>query len=440
MLNMQTREESLKREIGIWGLSAHLINIMVGAGIFVLPAIVADGLGPAGILAYLLCGVMVGLAMLCFAEVGSKITNSGGAYSYIEVAFGKYPGFLTTNLFVWACITADAAVANALADILASLIPFFTHTMVRIIFFVLLFSGLAYINVIGVKQGIRLIKINTIAKLLPLLLLILIGWTQISLNNLAWDIQPTINKLGEISLVLFFAFIGAESGLTVGGEVKNPKKTIPKSILVSISSVVVLYLLIQITAQGIMGSSLSGFKQNPLGEVAKQVFGPVGMSLMILGAAISMFGNISGKMLSMPRVIFGSASDDVIPRRFLSKVHRTYATPYFAILLYAGLSFLLSSLGGFKQLAILSSASMLLIYLGVACSVIKLRQNQELNPGSFIIPGGYLVPIATIIIIVWLLSNLSKQEQFGVLVFILLLTVIYFLRKFLKSQKTHQGL
>ncbi|GAO30264.1 amino acid permease [Geofilum rubicundum] len=105
--------EGLKRKIGAWGLSANLVNIVVGAGIFVLPAIVAEGLGPASILAYLLCGVLLFLIMLCFAEAGSKVTSSGGAYAYIEAAFGKYPGFITSVLFLLSCMTADAAVANA---------------------------------------------------------------------------------------------------------------------------------------------------------------------------------------------------------------------------------------------------------------------------------------------------------------------------------------
>ena len=114
---MESGTDGLKREIGTWGLSASIINGIVGAGIFVLPAVVAEGLGAAGILAYLFCGFLVALVMLCFAEAGSKVATSGGAYAFIETAFGRYPGFLTSMLSVAGTIASDAAIANALADI-----------------------------------------------------------------------------------------------------------------------------------------------------------------------------------------------------------------------------------------------------------------------------------------------------------------------------------
>ena len=96
---MQTNE-ALEQEIGLWGLSSNIINTVIGSGIFVLPALVSEGLGAAGILAYLFCGFLITMVMICFAEVGSKITITGGAYAYIEATFGKYFGFITTNLFI----------------------------------------------------------------------------------------------------------------------------------------------------------------------------------------------------------------------------------------------------------------------------------------------------------------------------------------------------
>ena len=79
-----SKEEGLKRTIGVWGLSANMVNIVVGAGIFVLPATVAAGLGSTSVIAYLFCGILIVLVMLCFAEAGSEVTDSGGPYTYIE--------------------------------------------------------------------------------------------------------------------------------------------------------------------------------------------------------------------------------------------------------------------------------------------------------------------------------------------------------------------
>ncbi|MFY9150904.1 MAG: APC family permease [Prolixibacteraceae bacterium] len=428
--------EGLKREIGVWGLSANIINLVVGAGIFVIPAIVAEGLGPSSILAYLFCGFLIMLIMLCFAEVGSKLTQSGGAYSFIEVAFGKYFGFLTVNFFIiGATIMADAAVANALASTLAYFIPVFKDELVRAIFFVLIFSGLALVNIKGVKQGITLVIVTTIAKLTPLLLLVFIGFTKITMSNLAWDSMPSMNDLGQVSLILFFAFQGAESGLNTGGEVKNPQKTIPKGILISISFVILLYVLIQLVAQGVLGASLSGFKDAPLAEVAKHVVGPLGITLMLVGAAISMFGFLSGDVLNMPRVIYSAARDRVILPQSLANIHKKYATPYWSIILYAAMGCLFSITGEFKQLAILSSASVLLIYLGVALAMIKLRIGHKAEAGTFRVWGGYTVPVLSILIILWVLSKLTGNELIGIAGFIGILSVVYLGMFFLRKKK-----
>ncbi|MDP2337582.1 MAG: APC family permease [Bacteroidota bacterium] len=428
--------EGLKREIGTWGLSANIINLIVGAGIFVIPAIVAEGLGAASIVAYLFCGFLIMLIMLCFAEVGSKLTQSGGAYSYIEVAFGKYFGFLTVNFFILgATIMADAAVTNALAGTIAYFIPIFKDEFVRALFFIFIFTGLALINIKGVKQGITLVGITTILKLTPLVLLVLIGFTKISLSNLVWDSVPSANNLGQVSLVLFFAFQGAESGLNTGGEVKNPQKTFPKAILISISFVIMLYVFIQLVAQGILGGSLSSFKEAPLAEVAKHVMGPFGVTLILVGAAISMFGFLSGDVLNMPRVIYSAARDRVILPYSLSKIHKRYATPYWSIILYATMGCFFSITGEFKQLAILSSASVLLIYLGVALAFIKLRLSKKAESGTFRVWGGFTVPVISILIILWVLSKLATNELIGIVSFTAIISAIYVLMKFLKRNK-----
>ncbi len=429
-------EEGLKRDIGLWGFTSNIINIVIGSGIFVLPALVSEGLGSAGILAYLFCGFLITIIMLCFAEAGSKVTTTGGAYAYIEVAFGKYFGFLATNMLIFGTsLMATAAVANALANTLAYLFPIFNEPLFRAGFFIALFSGLATINVIGVKKGIALIKFTTIAKLAPLLLLIIWGSTQMAFENLLWKQAPALNDIGKISLILFFAFQGAESSLSVGGEVKNPKKTVPKGIMLSFLIILLVYIAVQIVSQGILGDSFSSYKSAPLAEVAKRIMGPVGLTIMIAGAAISMFGYLSSDTLNMPRVLFRSAKDKVIPIKPLSVVHTRFATPYIAVIVFTSLGCFFSITGEFKQLAIFSSSSVLLVYLGVALSVIKLRQRKDDDLTTFRIPGGYTIPVLSIITILWFLSNLTSPEMLGILIMIGALSAVFLLIKFFKLDK-----
>jgi APA family basic amino acid/polyamine antiporter len=170
---MINENEGLIREIGVWGLVANSINIIIGAGIFILPVIVAEKLGTGSIWAYVICGLLMIFIMLCFAELGTMITRTGGAYSYIESAFGRYAGFLTTNIFIFgAAVMATAAVANGLADTFGYFIPIFKLQWVRIIFFAIMFGGLAFFNIRGIKNAIMIVKFNTIAKLVPLIMIL----------------------------------------------------------------------------------------------------------------------------------------------------------------------------------------------------------------------------------------------------------------------------
>jgi len=154
--------DGLRREIGVWGLVSNSLNIIVGAGIFLLPAVVAARLGAASILAYMVCGILVMLIMLCFAEIGSRITITGGVYAYIEVVFGRYAGFLTANIFIFgAAMMANAAVANGLANTIAYFFPVLEAQWMRVMFFITMFGGFAYFNVRGVGRGMWLVKFST---------------------------------------------------------------------------------------------------------------------------------------------------------------------------------------------------------------------------------------------------------------------------------------
>lgn len=421
--------EGLKRVIGIRQLAASAINNTIGGGIFVLPAIVAASLGASSIIAYMVCGVLIFIIAMCFAEIGSKITTTGGAYLYIENAFGRYAGFLA-NIMHWFgyAIMSDAAIANALADTLSIFFPPLHDPLYRAFFFAIIFGGLVFINIRGIKQGIFIVELSTCAKLIPLLILIIAGSFIISPANLSWSGLPQLKSLGEVSLVLFFAFIGSESALSTGGEIKNPGRTVPFGILLGIGCTILIYILIQIVSQGAMGNDLANYKEAPLAELAVRSIGPTGLVIITVGMIISIFGTISGDILAGPRILFGASKGKMLPE-FLSGVHPRFKTPYLAIIIYGTILFMLSISGGFIFLATLSSASILIVFLGVVSAVIKLRMksfNSD-QPESFKIPFGYSMPVIAIVTILWFLSNLAIKEIIAILVFLFTLSIIYFL-------------
>jgi amino acid transporter len=427
--------EGLKREIGIVGLGANVINSIVGGGIFVLPAIVAARLGSASLLAYLICGALIILIMLCFAEIGSRVTVSGGAYAYIEVAFGPFAGFLSNSLFWFGFgVMSDAAIANAMADILSMQFKWLNNQVYRALFFLVVFTAFAWINIRGVKQGVLLVKINTIAKLIPLLILVTYGWFGISSDNLTWTGWPSSSSLGEISLILFFAFAGGEIALNTSGEIKNPGRTVPFGILGGITLVIVLYILIQTVSLGVMGPALSDHEGAPLVAVADQLMGNFGAKLIIIGSAVSIFGAISGDILGYPRLLFAGSRNGLFPR-FLAHVHGRFATPHRAIIVYTMIVYFFSVSGGFKQLSILSSAALLIIYLGVVMATVKMRLYKSSLKGKvFRLKGGLTVPLLAMAAIIWFLSHLAWKEALGIAIFLSVLSMIYLLMKKLRKR------
>jgi amino acid transporter len=419
-------EPGLIRAIGTRDLAANIINLVVGAGIFVLPALVFAEIGAASFLAYLVCAVAVGLVFLCFAEIGSRVTTSGGAYAYVEAAFGPFAGFLTSTLLWFAyAVMSDAAIANVLYESLASAVPGLAGPLIRVAFMLVIFSGLAAINIRGVRHGARFVFALTVIKLVPLLLLVLVGFSQVEGEHLLVDGSwPSVERLGAASLLLFFAFGGAESALTPSGEIVRPAKTVPRALLLGVGGVFVIYLALQIVAQGVLGPSLAAHPDTPLAATADHILRGAGL-LLIAGVSISIFGTLSGDLLASPRAIYAAAENGHLPA-FLAAVHPRHRTPHVAILVFAALTCGLAISGAFEFLAVASSAALLFIYLGCSLAVFRLRRRDvRASDKVFRAPGGPVVPVASCLIIVWLLSHVTAAEA-AVLGGILVASALYY--------------
>jgi amino acid transporter len=428
-------EEGLKRVIGVPGLALAIVNGIIGAGIFALPAIVSIAMGAFGVFSYIFCSIMLAAIMLCYAEIGSRITTSGGSYAYVEAAFGDLPGYLVNWLyfFGWS-ILGSAALMNIIADSLAAIFPVFTDPLVRGIFFFILIAFMILINIRGAKQGIVLVKLITIIKLLPLLCIIIGGFGLVKSANLHWQHIPSLKTFGDTALILFFAFAGFETSLGVSGEFKNPKRTVPLGICLGGIIVLIIYMLLQTVTQGVLGAGMVSFKDAPLAAVADKIIGPAGATILLATAAVSCFGAVTADVMATPRSLFAGANDGIFPR-FLGKVHPKFATPYLAILTYGSLIFIFSISGGFRQLAILASAAILLVYLAVILATVKLRrQQQDAGERTFRVPGGLVIPLIGIAAITWLLTSLSKREIVSTLIFIGAISVIYFTMKWMKNR------
>ena len=423
------QDEGLVRVIGTGALGLSVVNMVVGAGIFVMPGLVAAVIGPAAILAYLICSVTVALVFLCFAEVGSRVSRSGGAYAYVEEAFGPFVGFIASILFWFGfSALADAAITVIMVDSIAIVVPILAEPIPRAVFIIALLTFLAAVNIRGVKAGVRLYIFNTLAKLVPLLLLVGAGLFVINIEYLAIPEWPSAASIGASTILLFYAFNGAESALNASGEIQNPSKTVPLGLLLGLGGILLLYVGLQTVAQGVLGPELANDTEAPLVAVATAVFGDWGGKMLIAGVVISIYSNLSGDMLGGPRVVFASSLDNNLPR-FLGKVHPKYKTPHIAIIFFAVVIGVFALSGTFKYLAVVATGSLLLVDLGVILAVLRLRQRDGLpKDGEFRLPFGPVIPLLSCAIVGWLLLQVPLNEAATIVTLVGACAVIYAIR------------
>jgi APA family basic amino acid/polyamine antiporter len=398
----------LVRAIGTWGLAASIVNVTVGGGIFRLPAGVAASLGAAAPIAYVVCTVAMALIVICFADAGSRVSMTGGPYAYVETAFGPFVGFICGAL-LWVGMTfALSAVATFFADSVAALAPSIGPGGKRAALVVTLVA-LAAANVRGVRGVTRVNAVFTVAKLLPLLALIVVGAFAMRVENLTVSAAPAPAAVARASLLLLFAFLGVESALVPSGEVKDPGRTVPRAIFLAMGAVALLYVAVQVVAQGLLGNALAG-DPTPLASAAAVAMGPGGRSLILVGSVVSMFGYVSGMTLAVPRMLFAFGRDGFLPAS-LAAVHPRWRTPHVAIAVQTAVVILLGLLGIFEKLAVAANATMLIVYAACCLAAVELRRRGVHGGGvPFHVIGTRVAPWLALGVIGWLLWELKPAE------------------------------
>ena len=418
-----TSDGRLARVIGAWGLAAGIVNVTIGGGIFRLPSGAAATLGAAAPLAYLACAASMGLIVLCFASAGSRVSLTGGPYAYVETAFGPFVGFMA-GMLLWVGITlALSAVASFLADAVAAMVPTLPLWGKRLALCAML-AMLAIGNVRGVAGVARFNTVATVAKLLPLLVLIVAGVFALNVDNLRWTAWPTGGTVARASILLLFAFLGVESALVPSGEVIDPARTVPRAILSAMAAITVIYLAIQVVAQGLLGAALAN-DPTPLASAAAVAMGPAGRTLILGGSVVSMFGYVSGMMLAVPRMLFAFGRDGFLPSA-LARTHPAWRTPHVAIAVQVVLVALLASFGIFEKLAVAANVTVLLVYAACCLAAFELqRRNVQTGGIPMRVPFAPVVPWAALAVIGWMLSSVQRNEWIAAVVIVVFASVVY---------------
>ena len=217
-----------------------------------------------------------------------------------------------------------AANSNAMAIYIGALWPWFGIDPGRAVVIVGVCGGLTLVNVLGVKDGVRTLAFFTFFKLIPLLIMILLGLQYVSPDVLFPENMPTIDDLGGTTLLLIYAFVGFETVLITAGETAKPKITIPKALILTMIATGVLYFLIVLVYLSVLPGEVT--EGATLVDVGRRLAGPVGAIAITLAAIFSIGGNLSSIMLAVPRLTFSLAEHRLMPPWF-GHVHEKYSSP-----------------------------------------------------------------------------------------------------------------
>jgi amino acid transporter len=421
-------ESSLRRSIGTLALAAGIVNVTIGGGIFRLPSDMAAALGPTAFVAYLLCAVLMGLIVLCMAEAGSRVSLTGGLYAYVEVAFGPFVGFIT-GFLLWMVLTfAMAAVATVLMANLGALVPALSSRTASAGALIAIYAVFASVNILGVERGARANTFITVAKILPLLVLIVGGLFAVEPNNLVVTEQPELSTFARSSILLIFVFAGIEAALVPGGEVKEPARTVPRAVFIAMVLITLLYAGLQFVSQGVLGPALATSK-TALADAAGVALGGWGRQLLLVGAVISMLGHAGGMILASPRMLFAFARDGFLPKG-LTGLHPRYRSPVAAILVQCTIVLALAITSTFERLAVLANLSTLVVY-AVCCLATGELRRRDVRAGGlpFRVPAPLLVIALAMLGIGWVLTSVTRAEWTAFAVAVAAASVIFLVRR-----------
>jgi amino acid transporter len=348
------------------------------------------------------CAAIVLVIVLCFAELSSLFTGTGGPYLYIREAFGDGLGFAGGWLMWLARVTAFGANANLLISYLAYFAPAVGQPAGRAVALVAAVILLTAINVRGVRQGAALGDVLAAVKLLPMFVFVGVGLAAADRDLLRLGPAPSYAAFGQAILLQVFAFTGFEFAAIPAGEAVSPKKHLPGAMLLALGLAAFLYTGIQLVCLG----TLPGLVQSKtaMADSAAAFMGPLGGGLIAAAALTSIAGNLSGMYLISPRLTYALAEDGLLPRA-LGATHPRYRTPWVSIVLFAVLTLGLALTGTFVGLVKVSVVARVGTYLLAALAVPVLRRKYPDEPMRFRVRGGLLVPVAAAVLCAWLLQR-----------------------------------
>ena len=385
---MTESKSGLVRTIGRWSLAALMVNTMVGASIFGLPALIAARLGRLSPIGFLVAFVVIAVIAACMTEVASQFQDTGGPYLYARAAFGRFLAIQNGWLTWLTRIAAVSAVANLFITYLSEFIPAVTQPLVRAAVLVLLIGFLAVVNYRGVTGGNQLSNFFTVTKVSLLAFFIVTGFIALVLHPEV-RVNPAPMRASsadwfEAVLLMMYSYGGFEAALIASGEARDARKDIPFALFTAIAATTLLYISVQYLV--IHTISDAGASAAPVVDSARRFLPLFGVQIVAAGTLISAYGYLSANLLHTPRITFAMGERGDFPA-FFGRVHSLFRTPHVSIIIFAALLLIFPIAGDFRWNAMLSSVARLFVYGSVAAAMPVLRKKQP-HADCFRLPGG----------------------------------------------------
>lgn len=428
----------LRRDLGFIESAAIVIGMVIGSGIFFKPGVVFKSAGAPGlgVLAWFAGGIITLAAGLTVCEIAAAIPKTGGLYTYLDELYGSFWAFLLgwvqTVIYYPGAIAAQSIVFATQATLFLNLSPLGQKLLA-----IGIMCFLTLMNIIATKYGGYIQSAATIGKLLPIVIIVAAGMIWGSSGNFA-PLLPSSGNVatgfGAAILGTLWAYDGWISVGNVAGEIKDPARNLPKSIISGIALVVLVYVLINIAMLNVMPMNMLTASEKPASDVAVKLFGKAGGTIISIGILVSIFGALNGYILTGGRIPLAMAERRLMPFSSLFKtVHPKYDTPVNSLLLEGILAVLYILSGTFNTLTDLIVFVLWIFFIMALYGIFKLRKRYPSDKRPFKVPLYPLTPLIGILggayIVVSTFVTQTANSLYGIVVTIIGIPLYFLLNR-----------
>ena len=422
------------RVIGFWRGWSIAVGCAIGSGIFMMPTMLAP-YGLLGFGGWLVAGTGSILVALTMARLVKRIPKTGGPYVYVNEGLGDFSGFIVAWTYWVACVSAIAGISIAFVGYLGFFLPQIASSQIyALLASLMLIWIIVFLNIRSLENSSKFQLISTLLKLVPLMLIVLLGASNFDTSNLP-ELNPTnlhpISLIATVTTLVMWSFIGIETATVPADNVINPQETIPKVLIASVITILILYILVSIAIAALVPASELLDSSAPFALAASKILGVTGGAIISIGALISTLGSLNANTLTAGNLSLAAARDGLLPSKFV--ILTKNGTPIFTYLLtgvFVSILLMLNYTKGmvnaFVFMAMLSTLSTLIAYAFCAIAEFKFAKADAKSTQK---NNALLLSCVTFLYAFFAIWGAGIEMIIYSLILILIGTPIYLLKK-----------